>query len=463
MRFKGIFMKLFAAYLLILFLSFCLFGAASYLLLQRDFMKRHQDVLLSQQNAVVDYIEKAYEKGWDLDTLISSLELSVAQQDKVFYLYDLFGQLLYQVGQTDQPLQPDPDLIQSALNGERQIRPMSLNNHRVFVAVAPLTGPSDMREKVVVMVSYSFDRDFNRTQSLLLLGILFTVGITALCVFYFSKKITDPLRQMNRIALEFAKGKFEHRVQIKTKDEIGQLGNSLNYMAQELAGLDQMRKDFVANVSHDLRSPLTSIQGFLTALLDGTVPPERQKHYLSIMKDGTERMIKLVEDLLDLARIEAGQIQVTPVPFHLTEMLRQTIARMEPLFLPKQLQVRLLTDDKQEIRVFADPHRIDQVMVNLLQNAIQFSPNGSAVDVILSKQSDRAVIAVRDYGPGITEEEKALIWQRFYKVDKARSQKVGAGIGLSIVYHILDLHGTSIEVESTPGKGTVFTFTLPAL
>lgn len=197
-----------------------------------------------------------------------------------------------------------------------------------------------------------------------------------------------------------------------------------------------MRKDFVANVSHDLRSPLTSIQGFLTALLDGTVPPGRRLHYLLLMKDGTERLIKLVDDLLDLARIEAGQMKIAPVPFNLTELVRQAIARMEPLFLRKQLQVRLLADEEREIKTMADPDRIDQVMINLMQNAIQFSPDGATVEVVLTRKDNRAVIAVRDYG---------------------------TGIGLSIVKHILDLHETSIDVDSVPGKGTTFIFTLPLL
>lgn len=184
------------------------------------------------------YIQKACEKGWSRDTLISSLELSIAQQEKVYYLFDRTGRLLYQVGQNDKPVQPEPDMIRNALNGEKQIRRMNVDSRRVFAAAAPIQGPAVMPEKAVMMISYGFDRDFNRIRNPFLPGILMTVGITALLVLYFSKKMTAPLRQMNRFALEFAKGNFAHRVQVKTKDEIGQLGETLNYMARELSGLD---------------------------------------------------------------------------------------------------------------------------------------------------------------------------------------------------------------------------------
>jgi signal transduction histidine kinase len=231
-------------------------------------------------------------------------------------------------------------------------------------------------------------------------------------------------------------------------------------MAQELASQDQMRKDFVANVSHDLRSPLTSIHGFVRAFLDGTIPNERKHHYFSVMKEQTERMIKLVNDLLDMARIEAGQCEIRPVTFNLTELVRQILARMEPEFGNKQVNVELISEETPDIHVFADPDRIDQVIVNLIQNAVQFSPRNSAVEVILIKE-EQALVSIRDYGPGMRQEEIEFIWERFYKADKARTKQTGTGLGLYIVKHILDLHQSSIHVKSEEGNGSIFTFTLP--
>jgi signal transduction histidine kinase len=292
------------------------------------------------------------------------------------------------------------------------------------------------------------------------LASIISITITGLFSYYFSKRITAPLREMNRVARHIARGQFDQRVKIKTRDELGELGQTFNKMAQELAGLDQMRKEFVANVSHDLRSPLTSLHGFVRAFLDETIPNERKRHYFTIMQEQTERMMKLVNDLLDLARIEAGQLEIRPVPFNLSELVRQVVARLEPELVKKQVTVELIAEEAQDIHVFADPDRIEQVIVNLLQNAVQFSAPTSAVAVSL-QTAEQAVVAIRDEGPGIRPEDMEAIWQRFYKADSARTTKAGTGLGLSIVKHILDLHRSPIQVKSEVGKGSIFTFTLP--
>ena len=302
--------------------------------------------------------------------------------------------------------------------------------------------------------------DFHQVEYLLVLASLISITITSLFTYYLSKRITAPLREMNRVALHIARGQFDQRVTIKTRDEVGELGETFNYMAAELASLDQMRKDFVANVSHDLRSPLTSIHGFVRAFLDDTIPNERKRHYLTIMNEQTERMMKLVNDLLDMARIEAGQLEIRPVIFNVSELVRQVVARMEPECVKKQVNVELLSEEAQDIHVCADPDRIDQVIVNLLQNAVQFSSPASSVEVIVKKEA-QAVVSIRDYGPGIRQEDIESIWERFYKADKARTKQAGTGLGLSIVKHLLDLHQSPIYVKSEVGNGSIFTFTLP--
>ena len=302
--------------------------------------------------------------------------------------------------------------------------------------------------------------DLNHLKYLFAWASLLSLTITSVVTSYLSQRMTAPLREMNRVALLIARGQFDQRVTVKTRDEVGELGETFNYMASELAGLDQMRKDFVANVSHDLRSPLTSIHGFVRAFLDETIPDERKRHYLTIMQEQTERMMKLVNDLLDMARIEAGQLEIRPVIFNVSELVRQVVARMEPEWGKKQVTVEVLPEEAQDIHVLADPDRIDQVLVNLLQNAVQFSSPASSVEVLLKKEA-QAVVSVRDDGPGIRQEDLESIWERFYKADRARTKQAGTGLGLSIVKHILDLHQSPIHVKSEGGRGTTFTFTLP--
>ncbi|MCD8500677.1 MAG: HAMP domain-containing histidine kinase [Bacillaceae bacterium] len=263
---------------------------------------------------------------------------------------------------------------------------------------------------------------------------------------------------MNKSALEFAKGNFTHRVKIETKDEIGQLGETMNYMAKELGSIDQMRKEFVANVSHDLRSPLTSIKGFLGALIDGTIPSTQQAKYYNVMKNETERLMKLVEDLLDMARLEANQLELSLNVYNVSEQVRIVIAKMEPELSKHQIEIELMNEE--DVNVFADQDRIHQVLVNLLQNAIQFSKPKSKIEVSIETNNEEAFIRIRDYGFGMKQEDIQFIWERFYKTEKARTYKGGTGIGLSIVKHIIDLHQSTIDVDSKLGEGTTFTFTL---
>ncbi|MCT8138244.1 GHKL domain-containing protein [Anaerobacillus sp. CMMVII] len=213
--------------------------------------------------------------------------------------------------------------------------------------------------------------------------------------------------------------------------------------------------------SHDMRSPLTSINGFVGAMLDGTIPENDQKRYLHLMKDETERLIKLVNDLLDIARIEAGQVSIHPRNYNVSEQIRKLIAKLEPQLSKQKIDIEIQSNEEDDLYIFADRDRIDQVLGNLIENAINFSNNKGLVVITLSKIEKEVQISIADHGPGIPKKELKFIWDRFFKVDKARSQKVGTGIGLSIVKHIIDLHGAKIEVQSELGKGTVFSISLP--
>ena len=457
-RRKSVFWKLLITYILIVIVSFIVFAIAFHLLFLNELTNKHQSADRNQLNTVVQYIQKSYNNGWSKEMIISSLDLSIAEQDKSFYLYDESGTLLYQIG--DASFHVDSEIVHEVLREKQPAHKMSDDDQHIFIAASPIDIDASVEVKAIVMVSYGFDREFNQMKYLFILASIISIAITGLFIYYLSKRITAPLREMNRVALHIAKGQFDQRVKIKTRDELGQLGETFNYMAQELAGLDQMRKDFVANVSHDLRSPLTSIHGFVRAFLDDTIPSERKRHYFTIMKEQTERMMKLVNDLLDMARIEAGQLEIRPVMFNLSELVRQVVARMEPEFVKKQINVDLICEEAQDIHVFADPDRIDQVIVNLIQNAVQFSSPDRSIELILKKE-EQAVVSIRDYGPGIRQEDIESIWERFYKADRARTKKTGTGLGLSIVKHILDLHQTDIQVESEVEIGTTFTFMLP--
>lgn len=459
MKMRTIFAKMFLSFLLITFVSFGLSSLLSATIFKsnlRSFIRAGSEQM---QDRVIERIKYGYSKGWDQETLVESLQWGMGGPERTYQLYGENGQLLYTLGNHGKAIPLEAGIVNDALSGKRVSEETYSDQTRVLLTAKAIPEAGGMEEKAIVSLSFEFERDVNRFVQPYLLSMLVTIPLAVAIYFVLGRRLARPLREMSQTALQYAKGDFSRKVEVRTEDEIGQLGEAINYMAVELGSLENQRREFLANVSHDLRAPLTSINGFLTALTDGAIPPEKQQRYLELMKESSDRMMKLVGDLLDMARIEAGQFRLEKVRFNLSEQTRKTIARMEPQFAQHRVSVGL-ESPAEDLFVEADPDRIDQVLANLLQNAIHFSPPQSRVDVSLREEEGAALIVVRDYGIGIAQEELERIWERFYKGDKSRSRKVGTGIGLSIVKHILDLHGAQIEVESEAGKGTTFTISI---
>ncbi|TYP71836.1 sensor histidine kinase [Paenibacillus methanolicus] len=461
MKMRTIFAKMFLSFLLITFISFGLSSLLSATIFKsnlRSFIRAGSEQM---QDRVIERIKYGYSKGWDQETLVESLQWGMGGPERTYQLYGADGRLLYTLGNHGKAIPLETEIVSDALGGKRVSEETYSDQTRVLLTAKAIPGATNMEEKAIVSLSFEFERDVNRFVQPYLLSMLVTIPLAVAIYFVLGRRLARPLREMSQTALQYAKGDFSRKVEVRTEDEIGQLGQAINYMAEELGSLENQRREFLANVSHDLRAPLTSINGFLTALTDGAIPPEKQRRYLELMKESSDRMMKLVGDLLDMARIEAGQFRLEKIRFNLSEQTRKTIARMEPLFAQHRVSVGL-DGPAEDLFVIADPDRIDQVVANLLQNAILYSPAASRVDVSLREEDGLARIIVRDYGIGIAPEELTRIWERFYKGDKSRSRKVGTGIGLSIVKHILDLHGAQIEVESEVGQGTTFAITIRA-
>lgn len=287
-----------------------------------------------------------------------------------------------------------------------------------------------------------------------ILLMLILVPITA-------RSFTNPLVKMNHVAQSYAKGDFSARLEVKSEDEIGQLSDSFNKMAKELKGIDDLRRSFVANASHEMKAPLASMRGFLEATLDGSVPEGEKEEYLTIVLDETKRLSNLVTNLLDLSKIESGNFPMSKRPFDVNELIRRVIITFENRIDQKELEVEV--EFEHDIcMVYADQDHISQVIRNLIDNAIKFTPRCGLLRIRSNVSDKDAVITIADTGTGIPPEDMENIWTQFYKVEKAHTPgSEGTGLGLSIVKKIIDQHGSSIHVESELGKGTAFTFTLP--
>lgn len=289
-------------------------------------------------------------------------------------------------------------------------------------------------------------------------AILFALSLIILLIF--AKTVYLPLRRITEGASEYAAGNLSYRIKVDTHDEMGYLASTLNYMSDELNKMEEYQRNFIANVSHDFRSPLTSIKGYLEAILDGTIPPEAYEKYLSRVIAETERLHKLTESMLTLNSLDSKGY-LTRTNFDINRVIKDTAASFEGTCRNKNIVFDLTFGDSIQM-VYADMGKIQQVLYNLIDNAIKFSHNNSTIEIQAGSRYEKIFISVKDSGIGIPKDSQKKIFERFYKTDLSRGKdKTGTGLGLSIVKEIIQAHGENIDVISTEGVGTEFVFSLP--
>ena len=298
----------------------------------------------------------------------------------------------------------------------------------------------------------------------IIMGAILWVLLAALIAVYFiSERVIAPLREISKAAKSFADGKFDVRVPVRGRDEVAELAETFNNMAESLNNYDGMRNTFMSNVSHDLRSPMTSIAGFIDGILDGVIPPEQHEYYLRVVSNEVHRLSRLVSSLLDLSRIQAGDRKFTMTRFDVCETAKRILISFEQKIDAKHLEVEFELAEER-IYVNADSDAIYQVIYNLCHNAVKFSGEGGKLKIAISRlKGKRVLVEVYNDGQGIAKEDLQYVFERFYKGDKSRGlDKSGAGLGLFISKTIIEAHGERIWVESEYGKNCSFKFTLSA-
>ncbi len=325
----------------------------------------------------------------------------------------------------------------------------------------PITTGYKTRGYVVINQSIS---DLNKRSDSYLsityitLAILYLLSLIIL--FFFTEFFYRPLRTITHAAKQFAAGNMHYESTVESNDELGYLSATLNYMASEIANTEDVQKKFVANVSHDFRSPLTSIKGYLEAMLDGTIPPEMHEKYLNIVLNETERLTKLTNSLLTLNNLNTKGMVLEYSDFDINTVIRNTCASFEGTCRNKGISINLILTGE-EIFVHADMSKIQQVLYNLLDNAIKFSEKDSEITIETTEKNGKLFVSVKDKGIGIPKDSLNQIFDRFYKSDLSRGKdKKGTGLGLSITKEIIHSHGEKIDVISTEGVGSEFIFSL---
>ncbi len=336
-------------------------------------------------------------------------------------------------------------------------------DEQMLTVFAPVTVDYQVRgyvmlHKSIRQIYQDADHFLNMSYMALITLLLFSIVFLVMYLWHTYRRIWT----MNRMARKYMEGDFSSVMEDTSEDELGFLSASFNYMANELNTLEEDQRKFVSNISHDFRSPLTSIKGYIEAMLDGTIPVEMQDKYLNIIITETERLTKLTSGLIELNQYGGhGKTILDKTDFDINEVIGQTAATFEGACNAKHIVLELvLTGD--ELFVHADKSKIQQIVYNLTDNAIKFSHNDSSIRIETHVKNEKVFVSVKDSGIGIPKEAIGKIWERFYKTDLSRGKdKKGTGIGLAIVKEIIQAHGENINVISTEGVGTEFIFTLP--
>ncbi|OMP68310.1 sensor histidine kinase [Domibacillus epiphyticus] len=292
------------------------------------------------------------------------------------------------------------------------------------------------------------------------MGALFmAIGFT----FFVSRKLSYPLLQMERATREIAKGKLKTKLLFSTKDEVGSLAHAITDLGRELEEYRTNRREFFANISHELRTPISYIKGYSEVLRDGLVHNEKEREqYLSIITEESRRLTMLINDLFELAKMEEGKLELNYEWFDLGDVLTSSVKKVSLKAAEKKMDIRIDTSRDYPV-LYTDGVRLEQILINLIENAIRYSNPESRVDIYTKVHKQSVEIFLHDYGMGIPEEDAPFVFERFYRVDKSRSRASGGtGLGLAIVKNLVELLGGKIDFRSISGEGTTFILSLPA-
>lgn len=420
-----------------------------------DFEERFQSAMESPEQSLSQLLSALTGKDDDLAVVVADAN------GKIFLISGFYP------GKESaaEPLFLSEELNQAAKKGEQSVEEIGLPllSRPVPARVETIRNFSREYCGCVIVCITQLDSGMMREemiQSILSTALLVLVA-AMIAVYFISARVISPLREMSIAADRFAKGKFDTRVSVRGKDEIAKLAAAFNNMADSLENLEKMRSSFVANVSHDLRTPMTTISGYIGEIRSGVIPPEKQDHYLGVIEDEVKRLSRLVASLLDISKIQAGERKFVMRPFDICEMGFRVLLSFEQTIEEKDLQVDF-DCEKDRITVYGDYDAIYQVFYNLCHNAVKFSREGGVLRVTVKENREhKIVVSVYNEGEGIPKEDLPFVFDRFYKSDKSRGlDKSGLGLGLFISKTIMEAHGETIRAQSVPNEYCEFQFTL---
>ena len=456
----------FAAYILIGILGFFLVTfVGSHLLEARLEKSITSDIYQTAHRIAESDLVRHNITSANVDSVQSSLSLAANYPDTIIWIINSNGQIILSTRKDISPDHPiDLDGFDPASWGSNYYHIGDFYGYfhdSRLSTIAPITEHLNIRGYVAVHYLMS-DLYQSRSSLLWIIQLLFVITylMTAVLFLFYSFYIRKPLYAITKGASEFANGNLSYQIPVKSENELGYLASNLNYMADKLNRNGEYQRQFISNISHDFRSPLTSIKGYVEAMIDGTIPVEMQEKYLKIISYEAERLEKLTRGLLTLNELDIHKRMLNIQDFDINQTIKSTAASFEGTCTTRQILLELILSG-QTLYAHADLEQIQQVLYNLLSNAIKFSPDHSTITIETTEKNGKIFVSVKDHGIGIPKSSLNRIWERFYKIDRSRGKdQKGTGLGLAIVKEIISAHGQHINVISTEGVGTEFIFTL---
>lgn len=489
---SGLFHRYFYVTVLILFISFAILGSSLLIFIARN--QSEEKTALLKQNAqnVAQTAAALIQKGYPLErgnkdaTMLMSVSTAQLSRaiDADIYICDTDGKIICckDIWQSDLVMYMGECIVHSKytvpraaldkLNGGGYTETGTLggmykSSH--FISVEPIIASGQFCGAVVAAQDTdSLHEPVRAVLKMFLFSALLALAIAFVATYVLTYQMTKPLREMSAAAKQYAKGDFSNRISVPyhkvlggDEDEVAELVTAFNSMANALSAIETSRRNFVANVSHELKTPMTTIGGFIDGILDGTIDSSKSSYYLRIVSDEVKRLSRLVTGMLNMSKIEAGQLKIQPKEFDISAMTFKTMLGFERIIDEKKIEVRGL-DKVGPVNICADEDMINQVVYNLIDNAVKFTDEGGYIEVAIKSDSEKVIFSIKNSGKGISHEDAGQVFERFYKTDKSRSYDVkGAGLGLYIVKTVIDMHGGQITVNSEPGEYTQFVFWLP--
>lgn len=469
---KSIFTKYFTVCATMVIASIVVLGLVFLVFISQYFKNDKYKLLNSNAQRAANMVAQNYEENnnhIDREMLANFFEPMAQSIDTIFFLVDNKGNTIYC---TELPpcvhttYAVSATILESINTSGDYSEVGKLGNvykENCYTVAVPVTLSSGAPIGYVFTSAHVTRQQNNFINEMLKMFLISSTGvliITFIAVYFVSIQMVKPLRQMSVAAQKFGKGEFNTRLEVTSYDETGQLAMALNNMAQSLSVSESTRRSFIANISHELKTPMTSIAGFIDGILDGTIPPEKEKHYLNIVSGETKRLSRLVKTMLNLSRIEAGEMKIHTSKMNIVDTICQTVFSFEQQIDKKKLTIKGI--DHEKVMVEADPDLIHQVVYNLTENAVKFVDVGGYIEFSITTDNQSTFVGIKNSGAGLSKEEIPKIFDRFYKTDKSRGlDKNGVGLGLFIVRSVVNLHGGDVIVRSVEGEYSEFVFSIP--